>query len=508
MSGYFRSVWGACREGPHVDDRHSEELTPAANAGPSATTFPGPCTSDVASAWARSLRLRYGIMQPGGKMKWIQTGIPAVSAKAVLNAVTNYVDENGCCFPSISTLEDDTDQSYDSVSKRLGDLEFLGLIARFPQWRDEKGALNKEGRGRQTASEIRLMFEVTQEEIDARLATRITGAKEDVFADAGEPAGEPETAPEQMDLGVADCDPSAGLGVADCDPSPEGLGVAPVRGAGSQQCDPLKLQSNQIFPQKPPSLESAAKEAAEPIPEAKGLAEWLQAFRETYPTPSNKPDQVEQVARSLSPDERKRALEGARGVKAYKTRNERFSVVHQQNYLRSPVTWAEFAKFAPPPPPAPPVFAPADNARCRAWQVFQAMTGGAALRMVQHEGAIGAFLPDRDPPCGVGYARFWGAVELFRLEGWVFAVDQSHEWFAWAKKLKEWTGKWPEAELLLVSDAKIEHRDPRDGKMLLVSDRRRGRFFPCQWPLSKDGASGTPTTLMTADDQAEFTKGL
>ena len=61
------------------------------------------------------------------------------SAKSVLYALANYADFNGKVFASQQRLADDTEQSVDSVQRRMKELERRGLIYRTPQTRLEKG---------------------------------------------------------------------------------------------------------------------------------------------------------------------------------------------------------------------------------------------------------------------------------------------------------------------------------------------------------------------------------
>jgi hypothetical protein len=73
--------------------------------------------------------------------KWVadqKTGNP--SAKSVLYALANYADFNGQVFASQQRLAEDTEQSIDSVQRRLKELAARGLIYRTPQRRLEKGA--------------------------------------------------------------------------------------------------------------------------------------------------------------------------------------------------------------------------------------------------------------------------------------------------------------------------------------------------------------------------------
>ncbi|WP_409188426.1 helix-turn-helix domain-containing protein [Bradyrhizobium sp. RDM4] len=84
--------------------------------------------ADEAHAWARNLRLN----NP--------------HAKLTLSMTSLYVDGDGFCFVSIQTLADDTELSTQTVRNRLAWLEEIGAIARLPQWIDEFGRRNGEGR--------------------------------------------------------------------------------------------------------------------------------------------------------------------------------------------------------------------------------------------------------------------------------------------------------------------------------------------------------------------------
>jgi len=56
------------------------------------------------------------------------TGSP--SGKAVLLCLANYADADGCCYPSQKRIAKETEQSIDSVQRRIKTLEDLGLVVR------------------------------------------------------------------------------------------------------------------------------------------------------------------------------------------------------------------------------------------------------------------------------------------------------------------------------------------------------------------------------------------
>ncbi len=63
----------------------------------------------------------------------------SVSAKAVLMALANYAGERGECYPSQEKLAAQTEQSVDTVQRRLRDLVKAGLIFRPTQYRRGSG---------------------------------------------------------------------------------------------------------------------------------------------------------------------------------------------------------------------------------------------------------------------------------------------------------------------------------------------------------------------------------
>lgn len=130
--------------------------------------------ADEAHAWARNLRLN----NP--------------HAKLTLSMVSLYVDGDGYSFVSIPTLADDTELSPQTVRNRLAWLEEIGAIARLPQWVDEYGRRNSEGKGRRTSDLIRLMIDVDPDVIEA-------GARGEIEAVSREVAPMPQTGANQVE---------------------------------------------------------------------------------------------------------------------------------------------------------------------------------------------------------------------------------------------------------------------------------------------------------------------
>ncbi|EJN15706.1 hypothetical protein PMI42_00724 [Bradyrhizobium sp. YR681] len=111
--------------------------------------------ADEAHAWARNLKLRN------------------LQASILLRSLSLYVDGDGIAFAAIPTLAEDCDGlSIDTVRRRLVWLEQVGAIARQPQWLDENGVRNGNGRGKRTTDQIRLLFDADPEMIEARAQGR------------------------------------------------------------------------------------------------------------------------------------------------------------------------------------------------------------------------------------------------------------------------------------------------------------------------------------------------
>jgi hypothetical protein len=128
-------------------EKNQKDGTPGAMSAPSIKLQPKRRGTDAASAWARALRLRLFDERGDGKARIINTGIPAKDVKHLLLTIAQYVDHEGRCFPSFQTLADDTEMSWDSIKRRLADLEYLNLIAR----RDPAALRYQPGRNRRAS---------------------------------------------------------------------------------------------------------------------------------------------------------------------------------------------------------------------------------------------------------------------------------------------------------------------------------------------------------------------
>lgn len=218
--------------------------------------------ADEAHAWARNLRLHNSL------------------AKLTLCMTTGYVNGEGICFVGIESLAEDTELSPDTVRKRLGWLEGIGVIARFPQWIDAAGRRNGEGKGRRTSDEIRLLLNADPDEIERRAKGN----------DGGD-SGAPDPSPQQ---GLNHDQDSVSPPVALCQPSDSGKGL-------TSEPEPEVRTPNPL---------SGGVQAIEGDQE---LEPDVAAFRDKYPAPITNLPRLRNVLAAMTAPERTQVLTAVEG---------------------------------------------------------------------------------------------------------------------------------------------------------------------------------------------------
>jgi hypothetical protein len=238
--------------------------------------------ADTARVWARELCL----------------GNPY--AKSILLALANYMNEDGSAFPGISTISRDTDISEDTVVSRLRWLESIGAIALFKCWADEHGRRNYDGRGRQTSSEIRFLFDADIEAIEAAAkgSSRpvvLRGAAAQSHAAKAEISPRPQREQNEIrDQGV----------------SP---GVAP------EQPPPVSARTEYPItdsPQSPPLPEAVPAPVAENSATSNDGIPY-ERFTEAYGEGSVRPQRARALWDALDDAERDTAIRGAKGYRTH-----------------------------------------------------------------------------------------------------------------------------------------------------------------------------------------------
>lgn len=214
-----------------------------------------------------------------------RTGSP--SAKAVLLALANYAGPLGECFPSMKTLAFDTEQSQDSVRRRLQDLEAAGVVAIFPRTRSN---------GSQTSSEIVVLYSD-----EARRYAQDQGWAPRYASDVSTPQ---DVAPP-----LANCE---GGPVANCEELPSTCARAPlalVRPLYEPSVEPSAYQRDPLTP---------GTGGGGDFFESPWETDW-QRFDAAYPwQPTDLKGRAKRVFCDMPPDERRKAadLAGSYGAAA------------------------------------------------------------------------------------------------------------------------------------------------------------------------------------------------
>lgn len=421
--------------------------------------------ADEAHAWARNLRL----------------GNPY--AKLVLSMLTLYVNGDGACFVGISALAEDCELAQETVRRRLAWLEEIGAITRFPQWLDENGRRNSEGRGRRSTDEIRLMISTDPDEIEAR-------AKGEQNDDGGT-----ESAPPDRPVS-----PLHGRGL-----NPHPGTVSPLLGlqrpsncGGGLISEPEPEES----PQAPPSggmcaaddRKDEAEEAGGGEADPEGFVEFKAAY-EGDGTPVMRVSLARQIFAALSDDERGLATTAARGLIAHRSREKRPGMKPSaQTFLREPDAWPAWAKLAPVETrsASPPVFVCEDSPHWKALCVLAAIRGEAqpVARLCGEHGR-GTMISNPLPPSRLALATYFARTPDGDLDygSWIIVEAGSRPCGAW----KEFAQT--DAQAITV---RKERREILGKIHEAWPVKVQGLRVPCEWPPRKDGSVSTGPPNETA----------
>lgn len=353
--------------------------------------------ADEAHAWARNLRL----------------GNPY--AKLLLSMLTLYVNHEGSCFVSIAQLAEDCELAENTIRRRLTFLEQVGAIVKFPQWRDEHGRMNSDGRGRRTTDDIRLMVNADPDEIEARAA----GTSE--ANDAEEPSnlrgspGEPQT--DTADEGQTDISPSLGV-------------QRPCHSGDPLISEPEPEDSTQSpsLNQPPPTEDTAFEEA------------WLR-FVKAYPIDIGDVPLTRNLMRALSPDERELVIFGAWGYRKFVAEQDRRSM-DAHRFIRDS-KWLGFVdsgRQCAPKPPEPEKPRNRLVAGSPEMLAFRLACKIAGLDMPRSTGNPPSIEIVGNVPHGADAMASLIDADL----AWEVVAKHTAQFGAWRERVHEWTGRWVE----------------------------------------------------------------
>lgn len=383
--------------------------------------------SDEAHAWARSLALN----NP--------------NAKTVLRALALYVNGEGSCFVGIDQLSDDTDLSADTVRRRLVWLEQIGAIVRLPQWLDENGRRNPDGRGKRTTDEIRLLLAADVDEIERRARGSL----------------EPNSSTETNEISPST---EQGLEEGSESVSPQ---LAPRQ--PSQSCDHLISEPEPEDSPQPPSGGSL---------ELEGWKEFEDDWGRDNPI--LRQSIAQRVWSSLRPEERDLARQAARGYAVHLKQQKRPpNRLGAHLFLKERDAWAKFAALAPDASTVP-------NGGLFAFNSAEAK----AIRALYQAGGGILF----ETKAGISYRneitpRLMAFLDLPAKDRWIFVTA--------FQQLASWRDFFRDH----IIGARRDVTETRDGKS--------GMLVPWPWPPGKDGklytsATGPPETYLTEEDMEHF----
>lgn len=434
--------------------------------------------SDTAHSWARNLRLNNPL------------------AKLVLSMITLYVQGDGVCFVGVPLLAEDCELSHETVRRRLGWLETVGVLVRMPQWLDENGRRNGDGRGKRTTDEIRLLIDADQDVIEARASGLEDGDTQ--HHDLGLNRSRGQTGAESADDSTASETPSY------------------EKNLTQDSISPLAAPS---LRRRPESLEPEPEPNPPTPPSGGGGSDW-RGIEESWPhqeswanaemvwgEPIIHQTLCRQIWSSLSDQERERFIAVERGYNAWRTSQKRPpNRCNLQKLMRERDAWPKFEQLAPAPPkpsapPAPENWIEAESVE------FHAL---GLMREIARLSQLKPFASELHSGSGV---KFSGAVphgaealaELARSSNpsqWNHIVEKgSKPFFAWAERISEWIGRtveghriWLDEHDCIVATAEQAYRKPRENmpEKWWSPKCKDGLLVPCEWPPPKGTGKHRP----------------
>jgi len=401
------------------------------------------------------------------------------SARATIMAIANHANDEWFCWAKQSTLATESEQSPDSIQRRIQEFIALGRVRRIKLKRF----------GRRTHDFLILKpsayFDAPLDQIEPFLPRGCDIMAEESMAAGCGSVQEPETQLAQDDSGI---DAAAECGNATL-PQPAPDATALVR----QQDEPSLEPESQ--PQTPSEQKAGNQNSEEEKPDLTGLDE----FRNIYPRPSSKPDVDAALWATFDPRQRDQVLHGARGAKITFDRNPKSSgVVGPTRFLQSEPLWAEYGRYAPAAkaPPPPRVFVRKGSDEWHGRVVLNAIIGQPMPepKFSAEHGCDGADFLGHLPPGGLVLAQFVDQFGAINPSTWVL-IDRDknpQQIGAWRERIRECTGR--EIDLKMIElGGYTEYRDGA-GKVHKLPRKSLGLRVPQPFPprKAKEDTTGPP----------------
>lgn len=418
-------------------------------------------------------------------MKW---GGP--SARAAIYAIANHANDDWFCWAKQETLARESEQSPDSIQRRIQEFVDIGRVRRIKLKRF----------GRRTHDFLILKpspyFAASIEEIEPFLPRGCDiMLDQDATATCGSVESQDDAAAQQDS--EINATATCGSDFEATLPQPAVDATALVRQPNEPLLEPSTLTQTLSQPAEGQGL--SKEEAAA----TSTLETWLKKFRETYPLPDSRPEFTRAECEKFTADQREQCLHGATGVVEYLRKNPKArGIVGPLRFVRSSALWAEWSRFAPAArtAPAPRIWVELDTEEWRARTVLHAMINREmpiARPNWEREGKRGADFLGHLPPAGLSLARFTDEFGNVDVKTWALLYagrsgDQS-KWSdaerrdfphvrAWAERVNECCGVQLAPDLIILDEM---YETTLNGKPFKARKRMFGLRVPASWPPPK-----------------------
>lgn len=440
------------------------------------------------------------------------------SARSAIYAITDHANDEWFCCAKQETLARESEQSLDSVQRRIQEFVDMGRLRRIKLKRF----------GRRTFDFLILKpspyFDAPIEEIEPFIPRGCEIMPElDAAADCGSDKNDspPESLAESPSGAAADCGSVETPETAATLPQPAVHATALVR-----QQEPFLEPKKDSLPQTPSPTSD----------EASGQAQWLSGKRERFqklldayatnaltPTCSN-PEAAFLDWQKLSDQQEAQAMQGARGIAEVRRRDPKAKgVVGLNRYLRSSALWAEYGRFATVDRTAPPprIFVPVGSEEWRARAVIAGIVGRdmPPAKFDEKHGCDGADFLGALPPAGLVLAQFADQFGQVNIHDWLI-LHGMERWndarateadkrdrpkiAAWIERIAECTGVRL-APGLIYTDG-FHTITNASGQKLQCRNRVTGLRVPAAWPPAKGKATAAHNDPLSDESTATIKK--
>ncbi|ARQ01897.1 hypothetical protein CAK95_24460 [Pseudorhodoplanes sinuspersici] len=391
------------------------------------------------------------------------------SHRSAIYAIANHANDNWFCWAKHQTLADESEQSVDSVGRRIQEFVNGGMVRRVKLKRH----------GRRTHDFLILKpspyFDAPLEVIEQFIPRGCDIMDEgDAAANCGSAAGDENAVPQRD----SEINATAACGSAETLTLPQ-----PAVDATALVREPIEPLSE---PEDSPHAPHGGQAVADAEKEIEGWQDFKSAF-EADKVPIARPSIAAKEFDALKREDRKLVTQAARGLIAHRSRERRPSgKPSAQTFIRERDAWPGWIKLAPTDPVAL-VFVPEDSREYAAVSSL-CRIGGKQPPMVRYDERQqrrGYWRHAKVPADLLALAEFAHVPDA----DWHVVEDKTDEFYAWARRISEWTGARTEAQVVMLDG--FTEIEIRPGHTMRAQKRTSGLRVPSRWPPRKDGTFGS-----------------